>query len=293
MTPVLPSAARTTPADRAVPSFSHIFIIVMENREYGQIIGSPDAPYLNQLADRYALATRYYAVRHPSLPNYLALISGSTQGMTTDCGTCSVSGPNLVDQLEAHHKSWKAYMEDLPGPCFNGVSAGGPLSLIGQAGYVRRHNPFMYFANIRENPQRCRNVVPLSQFASDLAKNQLPSFVWITPSLRHDMHSADTRVGDAWLSSFVPTILHSTAWRDGGVLFITWDEGTSNAGCCGVPGGGHIPTLVIRAAGKPGFRSAVPYTHYSLLRTIEDAWNLGYLGHAGDPQTNPMSDFFR
>lgn len=287
------AARRLLTDDRSVPDFSHVFVIVMENREYGEVIGSPDAPYTNRLANTYALATRYYAIRHPSLPNYLALISGSTQGKTTDCETCTIDAPNLVDQLTVRQKTWTAYMDDLPGPCFNGTRAGGPLSLIGRAGYVRRHDPFMYFDDIRENPDRCRRVVPLSRFADDLGRNQLPAFVWITPGLSHDMHSSSTRDGDNWLASFVPAILQSSAWRNGGVLFITWDEGTTDAGCCGTAGGGHVPTLVIAANGKPGYRSSLLYTHYSLLRTIEDAWRLGYLGHAGDPATNAMAEFFQ
>ena len=292
VTPVPTMAEANSPADRSIPNFSHVFIIVMENREYDDVIGSPDAPYLNQLAATYALATRYYAVRHPSLPNYLALISGSTQGMTDDCATCTVDGANLVGQLEAHHKTWTAYMEDYPGSCFNGTVAGGPLAWIGQDGYVRRHDPFIYFDNIRENPDRCRQIVPLSQFESDLAGNRLSDFVWITPNLRHDMHSGSTRAGDDWLASFVPKILQSSAWKSNGVLFIVWDEGRSNQGCCADVVGGHVPALVIAAKGVRGYRSDVPYSHYSLLRTIEDAWHLGYLGYAGDPRTTPMNDFF-
>jgi len=276
-----------------VPSVGHIFVIVMENREYDQVIGSADAPYLNQLANTYGLATRYYAIRHPSLPNYLALTSGSTHGVTDDCATCTVNSINLVDQLEAHRKTWAAYMEDLPNPCFNGASAGGPLALIGRGGYVRRHDPFMYYDNVRESSERCHRVVSLSQLTDDLANNRVPNFAWITPNLQHDMHSSDTRAGDDWLASFVPTILGSSAWKDGGVLFITWDEGTTDAGCCDVAAGGHVPTLVIAANGKRGYRSGVPYNHYSLLRTIEDLWGLDHLGHAADPATKPMSDFFR
>ncbi|MGH2458992.1 MAG: alkaline phosphatase family protein, partial [Chloroflexota bacterium] len=285
------SLAVTPPG--TVPHVSHVFVIVMENHEYGEIVGSSEAPYFNQLANTYGLANRYYAIRHPSLPNYLALMSGSTQGMTDDCGTCSVDAPNLVDQLEAHGKTWGAYLEDLPAPCFNGASAGGPLALVGRGTYVRRHNPFMYFANIRDNPARCDRVVPLDRFSEDLSHDRLPDFVWITPNLRHDMHSASIRAGDDWLASFVPKILDSSAWRNGGVLFITWDEGTTDAGCCGNAAGGRVATLVIAPNSKPGYRSETPYTHYSLLRTVEDAWQLGHLGHAGDPTTNPMADFFR
>lgn len=211
--------------------------------------------------------------------------------MTTDCGDCSFNAPNLVDQLDAHQKSWKAYMEDMPAPCFNGESSGG-IGPFGQL-YVRRHNPWMYFQDISGNPTRCNQVVPLSQFAGDLQNNQLPDFVWISPNLQHDMHDGSIEDGDSWLSSFVPQILDSPAWKDNGVLFILWDEGTTNAGCCGDAAGGHTIALVIAAKGKQGYQSQTPYTHYSVLRTIEEGWQLGLMGGAGDPGTQAMSDFFQ
>ena len=274
-----------------IPSFGHVFVIVMENKSYSEIIGSPEAPYINQLAHTYASAAHYYAIRHPSLPNYLALTSGSTQGMVSDCPNCSFNVRNLVDQLEEQKKGWKAFMEDLPSPCFDGVSA-GPVDSVGSPLYARKHNPCMYFKDIRGNPQRCNQVVPLTQFSSDLQKNQLPDLVWITPNLVHDMHDGTIRDGDSWLASFVPQILNSAAWKDNGVLFLLWDEGQGSAGCCGDAAGGQAPALVIAAKGKRGFQSDVNYTHYSVLRTIEDAWQLGTLGGSGDPGTLPMADFF-
>jgi hypothetical protein len=288
-----PVPARIGPSGRpVVPNFSHVFIIVMENKEYNQIIGSPQAPYLNQLARTYAVAGRYYGIRHPSLPNYLALISGSTQGMTWDCPDCSFDAPNLVDQLTAHRRTWTAYLEGLPEPCYNGPFAGSLLDYVRGLGYVRRHNPFMYFNDIADNPARCQDVVPFSRFAADLSQNRVSDFVWITPDLSHDMHTGTIQQGDSWLAITVPKILQSAAWREGGVLFITWDEGTTDATCCGDAAGGRVPTLVISAEGKRDYVSPVPYTHYSLLRTVEAAWQLGYLGHAADPGSRPLADFF-
>lgn len=288
-----PPAVPATRAPAAIPNFGHVFIIVMENKEYGEIIGSDDAPYINNLARTYALATRYYAIRHPSLPNYLALVSGSTQGMTSDCSDCSFKAPNLADQLEAHQRSWGADMEDMPEPCYNGAYAGGPLAFLGVASYARKHNPWMYFEDITSDPARCGRVVPFTQLATDLAAGKLPDFVWITPNLKHDMHNGTVADGDGWLATTVPPLLASPAWRDNGVLFIVWDEGTSDAGCCGNAAGGHTPAIVVAADGKRGYQSPFPYSHYSLLRTIEDAWQLGYLDHAADPGTQAMSDFFK
>lgn len=272
-----------SPGSHALPHFSHIFVIVMENRESGDIIGSPQAPYLNKLAETYGLANSSYAVSHPSLPNYLALLGGETFGMQSDCETCYVAAPNLVDELSASHQTWGAYMESIPQPCYLGDSYP----------YAQKHDPFLYFDDIRTNPARCRQIVPLTGLESQLAGNQVPNFVWITPNMCSDMHDCSTSQGDTWLASWVPRILASPAWTTGGVLFITFDEGTTNDGCCRYASGGHIVTLVISPLAKPHFQSNLPYDHYSLLRTIEDAWSLPELGHAADPATTPLGAFFR
>ena len=278
---VLPPTSYT-PTQRALPAFSHVFVIVMENREYGDVIGSADAPYINQLAKTYALATQYYAVSHPSLPNYLALVGGDTFGIQSDCTDCFVHAPNLVDALEAGNKTWRAYMESMPSPCF-----------VGDAyPYAQKHDPFIYFDDVRTNPRRCQNIVPLTQLQSDLASGTTPDFVWITPNLCNDMHDCSTGTGDSWLSTVVPRILASDAWQQGGVLFITWDEGTSNDGCCQYATGGRVATLVISPLGKSQYQSSAPYDHYSLLRTIADAWHLSEPGHAASSSTSPLTDVF-
>jgi len=254
----------------------------MENREYGSIIGNPAAPYLNSLAARFALATAYYGVTHPSLPNYFALTAGSTFGVSTDCTTCYVNSAHLGDQVEAGGRNWKAYMEDMPAPCYLGAAT---------AGYAQKHDPFVYFRDVRENPARCvAHVVPFPRLGADLAAGSLPDFIWITPNLCHDMHDCSTEVGDTWLKGVVPTILAAPAWRDGGALFVTWDEGDTNAGCCGNAAGGRVVTLVIAPGVTPGFRSARPQTHYGLLRTIEEAWDLPPLGEAASAAA--MREFF-
>jgi phosphatidylinositol-3-phosphatase len=260
-----------------VPSFKHIFEIVLENKEYDSVIGNWRAPYLNSLAQQYGLATNYYAIAHPSLPNYLALTGGSAFGIATDCTDCRVSQPSLVDQLEAAGKSWKAYMEDMPGPCFVGDSA--PL-------YRQKHNPFIYYDRVRNDPARCNKIVPFTQFAGDLKAGALPNYVWITPNMENDAHDGSLADADAWLKTWAPQILASPAWRDDGALFVTFDEGRKD----GNTPGGRVVTLVISPLSKPGYQSPVPYTHYSLLRTIEDAWELPALGQASGAA--PMADFF-
>jgi len=272
------------PAPAGVPAFSHVFVIVMENHEYGSIIGSGAAPYINSLAASYGLATNYYAASHPSLPNYLALTAGSTFGIASDCTTCFVNATNIADQVEASGRSWKAYMEDMPSPCYGGASSGN---------YAMKHNPFMYYTDIRNNPARCAaHVVPFTQFSTDLRNGTVPNFVWITPNMCNDMHDCSVGTGDAWLRSVVPTITGSAAFRTGGVLFITWDEGASNAGCCGDSSGGQVATLVISPRSIPGLRSRTAENHYGLLRTIEDAFRLSHLNAAAWAGNVSMREYF-
>lgn len=266
-----------------MPDFGHIIIIVMENQESSSIVGNPSAPFLNSLATQYARATNYYGIQHPSLPNYLALTGGSTFGIQSDCTDCFVNADNIVNQLEHGGRSWKAYMESMPNPCFVGDLA--PL-------YAQRHNPFIYYDNVRTDPLRCNKIVPFDQFATDLQADLLPDYAWITPNVCHDMHDCPISAGDKWLETWVPRILASSAWKDMGVLFITFDEGTTNEGCCSGAGGGKVDTLVISPLVRPGFTSDVPYNHYSLLHTIETAWGLPLLGEMGCNCLAPMADFF-
>lgn len=261
---------------------SHIFLIAMGNQEFSDIIGSKDAPYTNELAQQYALADRYYAIQHPGLPNYLAMFSGHTFGIEESCLNCVVNEMNLVDALEAKGKTWKSYQEDLPRPCFLNATNGK---------YVRQHNPFVYFQDIRDNPQRCNQIVPLSQLDGDFTNNSVPDFSWITPNLTHDMHEGSVAEGDRWLTSFVPRFLASDAWKQNGALVIVWTEGKSIAGCCNVEGG-QVPVLVITPKSQHGGQSTILTTHYGLLRTIEDAWGLPRLGNSASSDVTPLRDIF-
>lgn len=257
----------------------------MENNEYGNIIGNGAAPYINSLANSYGLATNYYAASHPSLPNYLALTAGSTFGITSDCTTCYVSATNIADQVEASGRTWKAYMEDMPSPCYTGAS---------YANYAMKHDPFMYYNDIRTNTARCAaHVVPFTQFWGDMSSGNVPNFVWITPNMCDDMHDCAVSTGDSWLRNVVPTITGSSAFRNGGVLVITWDEGSSSAGCCGDTSGGHVATLVISPRSIPGYRSGVAENHYGLLRTVEDALRLSHLNAASWASNVPLREYFR
>ena len=263
------------------PDFDHVVIIVMENKEYGQIIGSRQAPYINDLADSGALATRFYAIRHPSLPNYLALLGGSTFGIKTNCTNCDIDAKNLVDQLEDAGISWKAYMGGMPRECYKGAYSGR---------YAKRHNPFMYFDSIREDRDRCRLVQPIEELKDDLAADTLPRFAFITPDLCKDMHDCSIRTGDRYLSRLVPKIL--TDLGTDGVLFLTFDEGSSSDGCCRFARGGHIATIAAGPAVPDPRKRRVEYDLYSILRTIEEAWSLPLLRKAGCDCTESMGAMF-
>ena len=256
---------------------AHLIVVVEENHSFEQIIGSPAAPTLNHLATHGTLLTRYYAITHPSLPNYVALLSGRTP-IRGDCAACTFGAPTLVDQLEARHISWAAYFQGLPQPC----------SMVAGAGaYTEAVDPFMHAARIRDHPWRCDRVVPFRRFSADLAGGRLPTVVFVMPDLRHEMHSGPVRVADAWLRHLVGELQANPVWRQDTRLVVTFDEGTRHdvRSCCGGSGrGGRIATIVAGPMVPPG-RDPVPYTHYSLLRSIEAAYGLGFLGRAGDPAT--------
>ena len=172
-----------------VPAFRHVVLAVFENHEATEIAGSPNAPTFNALARRYATLTSYDAVAHPSLPNYLALVSGSTQGITSDCTECIVRGRSLADTLAAAGKTWKTYAEDLPYPGFTGGSAGR---------YAKKHDPFLYFRDVVDSRARRNRVVPFTQLGRDLARHRLPDFSLVIPNLCNDMHDCSVATGDAW-----------------------------------------------------------------------------------------------
>jgi hypothetical protein len=277
----LPIQTRPSPVARAgAGPPAHIAVIVMENEEYGDIIGSRSAPYITSLAHRYGLASGMYAITHPSLPNYLALTGGSTFGIDSDCTDCRVGATSLVDQLAAAHLSWRAYMEDLPRPCFTGASAGD---------YAKKHDPFAYYTRVTHDRARCANIVPLARLAADERAGALPRFAWITPSLCHDMHDCSVSTGDRFLAGLVPRLLRALGPR--GLLFLTFDEGSSDDGCCRLASGGHIVTIVAGGGARVHARLATPTDHYSVLQTIEDLLGLKRLRGAGcacTPSLQPL-----
>lgn len=254
------SALRTE--KQSVPHFRHVVLIVFENHEVDDVLGSSDAPTFNRLGSQYATISNYTAVAHPSLPNYLALVSGSTQGIDSDCTDCIVAGRSLADTLAASRKTWKTYAEGLPRTGFTGASSGR---------YAKKHNPFVYF---RRNltPARLQRVVPLSRFLPDVRGRRLPTFSLVIPDLCHDMHDCSVSTGDTWLASFLKPLLRGSVLKRSAV-FVVFDEGTSDVG-----GGGRIAALALGPLVRPHSKSTGATNHYGLLRTIESGLRLPLLG---------------
>ena len=335
----------------------HVFVIMLENHSAENVIGNPAAPNITRLAHDYGNATRYYGVTHPSLPNYVAAISGSNWGAQTDNPTQTFTQPNLVDQLESHGISWGAYMESMPSAGFTGTQYPASAAL-----YANKHNPFVLFTDILSSPSRLAKVKPYTDFASDMASGNIPAFVWITPNQCNDLHggiyvtidpaSGDgtpcpygtttptqdakdlylIRNADNWVQRAVDTIRKSKAWSQNSAIFVVTDENDfvfgntatdrweSAAWCCDSPilpdgfvfsdglvwhgqpgpdgttdyhyGGGIVPAIVIAKHGPRHYTSDVAYNHYSLLRTIEENWNLPYLANASDgANVRSMAEF--
>lgn len=273
LAPLASASAGSPPS----PPLLHVFVVLMENRSYASAMSDPT---IAAIASRGALFTNYFAVAHPSAPNYLALAGGSTFGVTSDCVTCYVRAPNLAEQLSASHTTWAAYLEGAPGPCF--------LAPYGGNDYAAKHNPWQYFDDVRASRATCSHLRPLTDLAPTLRRpaSAVPEFAWVTPDLCHDGHDCSTAQAAAWLKSFVAEVTASAAYKAGGVLIITWDEGYGSAGlsargrvaaCCG---GGQVPAIVLSPLTRPGTRVGQPLNHYSLLATVEDAFRLARLGHA-------------
>ncbi len=235
--------------------YDHVVWIMLENVGYS-VVGSPGAPYFNQLASRCGLATNYFAVSHPSLPNYIALTSGSTQGISDDGEPSShpLSSPSIFGQLGSN---WRTLVESMPSAC-DPVTSGQ---------YAARHNPAVYFTTISSSCQR--NDVPL-KLPLDLSAG----FTMIVPNVCDDMHSCPVAVGDEWLRRYVSLIVQSPQYQARSLmLFITFDENDSMAS-------NQVPTLVVAPSTPRGVRVHDNFTHYSLLRTTETLLHLGLLGRA-------------
>ena len=257
----------------AVPSFDHVVVFVFENKEREQVLGSRSAPTINRFAKQYANLTAYYAVTHPSLPNYIALVSGSTGGIKTDCTECSVDIPTLADSLEENRLTWRTYAEGLPYSGFTGAVF---------RRYAKKHNPFLYFRSIVGDDQRRNRIVPLARLGADARARALPDFSLVVPDMCSSMHDCSVAVGDRWLRGVVQPLLKLPRTA----IFVLFDEGRTWA-----RGGGHTPALVVGTAVRPHRRYRAFSGHYEVLRTIEDAWSLPLLGASA--KARPITGIWR
>ena len=264
----------------AVPNFDHIIVLTFENKAYEKIIGNPYMPTYNKYARDYTLLTQFYAVTHPSLPNYIAMIGGDTFGIDNNCQTCFIDAPSLPDLIEASGRTWKTYQEDMQEPC--------GLGNQDEDEYVQRHNPFVYFDPIRLDRERCRrSVVSLEQFQKDIESGTLPNYIFITANICNSAHDCTLDVTDGWLRKMLDRLIPALEKEGPNYLIVlNWDESRSNddGSCCGLPeqAGGRIAVVLISPLVQNHFEDPTPYTHYSLLKTISKAWDLPYLGHAAE-----------
>jgi len=258
------SASPATPATAGpagVPGFDHIVVAVFENHGYGRVIGAPEAPYLNRLAAGGVVLTDSHGVTHPSEPNYLAMFSGSTHGVTDDgCPRDFAGTDNLGSQLLRAGRTFAGYSEGLPATGYRGCGGGD--------GYARKHNPWVDFTALPAGVNR-----PYADFPADFS--QAPSVGFVIPNLCDDMHDCPVSTGDGWAAAHLDGYAR-WAGTHNSLLIVTWDEDEGSGGSTG----GHIPTILAGAHLIPG-RYAAAVDHYRILRTVEAAFGLPGLGAAG------------
>src|SRR5579859_2345981 len=260
---VTPSTPGT--AVQALPHYAHVVVVVMENHTAGEVIGT--APYITSLARQGADFTRSYAVTHPSQPNYLALFSGSTHGVTSDTCPLTFSAPNLGADLLAHGQTFAGYSEGLP--------ATGSTTCT-QGNYARKHVPWTDFSNVPASVSKPSAAWPAHNFGS------LPAVSFVIPNLCDDMHNCPVATGDAWLKKNLSSYVAWAATHNS-LLIVTWDEDDRS-------GPNLIPTIIVGQHVRPGsYRTQI--SHYSVLRTIEDLFRLPHDGAAASAR--PITTIWR
>ncbi len=252
---------------------------MLENKGYAATLGTCSAdPYLCSLASHYASANAWYGVGHPSLPNYLALTSGSTQGCSSDTCATGIAAPDLGQSLNAAGIPWEAYMGSMPSACFSGTSSGP---------YARKHNPFAYY----RDDATCHDVPypGVGGLLTSLDSRTPPDFVWISPNLQDDMHDGSVQQGDAWLKTNLAPILASPWFTDGNAtVIVTMDENDHQS----TPAGGRVPMVVISSRSRGVGALTVQGNHYGTLRSIEEVFGLSLLGAARSAANGDLSSYF-
>ncbi|HEY6970110.1 MAG TPA: alkaline phosphatase family protein [Candidatus Angelobacter sp.] len=238
----------------AVPSSSHVVVVLEENHSYSSVIGNSAMPYLNGLASKYGLATQYFADTHPSIGNYFMLTTGAII-TNDDTFSSTVSNDNIVRHLLTAGKTWKSYAESLPSVGYTGGDV---------YPYARHHNPFSFFSDVVNSSVQRQNLVPFGQFSNDLSNNQLPNYSFVIPNLLDDAHDGTLGQADQWLKANIDPLVNNPTFQQDGLLIIIFDEGfsTDTAG-----GGGQVAAVLIGPGVKKGYQSTTFYQHENMLRT--------------------------
>jgi acid phosphatase len=273
----------------AIPAADHVFLVVLENHSFSEVIGNPTMPYLNALAAAHSLATNYFANEHHSIADYFMLTTGQMESSDNNfSGT--VADDNVARALSGAGKSWKAYMESLPAPGYTGNDV---------YPYLKHHDPFSYLTDVLNTSAQAANIVPLTQLSLDLSSGAAPAFAFIVPNAEDDAHDcpgggtgcADAGklvAADTWLKTNLDPLINSPAFSNS-VLIITWDE-SDPADIAN--GGGQVATVIVGMHVKTAFQSVTFYQHQSTLRLILDLLQVG--DHPGASATAPtMQEFFQ
>lgn len=254
--PPIPDGTPVSVVEGEVPTPDHVLIVVFENKSASSILGTPDAPYLTSLARTGASFTDAHAETHPSQPNYLALFSGSTQGVTDDTCPLTLTGDNLAAQLLAAGKTFAGYSEDLPTTGSTVCEAGG---------YRRKHNPWVDFSGLPKDVNQ-----PYTAMPDDYA--ELPTVSVVVPNLCHDMHDCNVETGDRWAGEQLPAYVE-WARSHNSLLVVTFDESEGGSA------DNHIATFLVGPMVQAG-DAPQQIDHYSILRTVEEMYGLTPLGLA-------------
>src|SRR5437660_1627189 len=261
-----------------LPTFTHVFIVVEENHNYSSVVGTSAMPYLNSLATKYGLATQYYANTHPSIGNYFMMTTGQII-TNNDSFTGTVSDDNIVRDLLTAGKTWKSYAEGLPSVGYTGGDV---------YPYAKRQDIFAYFTDVVNSSSEVNNLVPFSQFASDVSSGQLPNFSFVVPNLIDDAHDGILPMAALWLQQNMSALINSPAFQKDGLLIIVFDEAGGNDS---THGGGHVAAVIVSPRAKSGFQSTTLYQHQSTLRLILQG--LGISSYPGAAAQAPnMAEFF-
>jgi phosphatidylinositol-3-phosphatase len=289
-TPTPTPGPSPSPTPTPVPAVDHVFLILLENHGFIQVIGSPFMPYLNSLANQHALATNYFANTHPSIGNYFMLTTGNIE-TNNDAFPGTVSSDSIPRAFAAAGKTWRAYMESLPSTGYTGGDV---------YPYFKHHNPFAYMTDVLGSSAELAKMVPFTQLTADLGAGTVPNFAFIAPNAEDDAHDCPTggsacldsdklTAADNWLKANIDPLINSAALANS-VFIIVFDEDEFDL--VSVNGGGNVAMVMVGSHVKAGFKSTTLYQHQSTLRLVMDL--LRVADHPGNSATAPtMQEFFQ